>query len=297
MQKIIAPIVIVSLIHFPAIADELPKDRSQTFEQQIKKVRAESQGSPDVEAKIVRLKEQYPRKKIGNPKWQRSGHQYTSFIISVLAGRSLEQSHKLAYYSQLPDDEIYFSATMAFFYLWNIEYRKEIMATLHSLHGGDLVAVERRRNVLKNLISDGIDNEVYEDYELGLMIHAFGDAYSHVKEEDGEVSAFSYTWGHLFHGHKPDIIFYDPPKYREYACALFQSLKRSGICNSELGDLYDMIGNLSSSPDKELAAFEKYAIALGFDADYYKAKSDAWSKLVGKNEVKSVVEVIESHLN
>lgn len=253
--------------------------------------------SPEVLKEIKRLEEKYPEKSVGQPKYERSGHQYTTFIVAREAGLNSERSYRLSYFSQLPDDEKEFSATLAFFYLFDLEYRKQIMGILHSLHGGDHNAVLKRRRDLKDLIYNGIKNKSLEDYQIGLLIHAFADAYSHTAVHNGKLKAFDYTWGHLFHGHKPDIIAYDPELYREYACELYKALSLESSCLPQLNDLFKMIKGLEISRNIELPKFETYAKATWFfNEDYYNLKSGKWDKSISKAEMQKTIEVIKAKI-
>ena len=192
--------------------------------------------SPEMLAEIERLAKQYPETS-GLPRYERSGHQYTTFIVARAAGLSPKRAYLLSYFSQFPDDERRFSATLAAFYVHDLSYRKQIMAVLHSLHGGGHQAVLERRQDLAELVAEGVRTGSLSDPQIGLVIHALADSYAHVTEKDGKLQAFGYVFGHLFHGHKPDVIAHDAQRYRAYTCALFQALSGKADCTKELETL------------------------------------------------------------
>ncbi len=291
-------IIVITLPLFVSSASmkniaEQKQNKDKILSLKIAELRSQFQIAPQSLREISRLEEKYPQTDVGAPKYQRSGHQFTTYIIAFLAGLGRERSHKLAYFSQFPDDEVRFSATMAFFYFWDPEYRKQVMATLHSLHGGDSSAVYRRRSDLKKIVEKGIREGSLEDYQIGLIIHAFADSYAHTTIEDGRLSAFGYEWGHLFHGHAPDVIVHDPEKYKDYACHLYQALALSNACAPRLNELFEMIDKLASSRDAELPKFEFYAAQLLFDATLYENYGIEWEKSVGKTQVSNTIKEIE----
>ena len=289
--------VFLSLVSSAVLSEQviINDEKSKlSFSDEIEKIKKSSELSPQVLKEVARLEKKYPQKDVGAPKYQRSGHQYTTYIIAYLSGLGKEKSHKLAYYSQFPDDEVRFSATLAAIYLFDLQYREQIMAVLHSLHGGDQNAVIKRRKDLKQLIANGIKDNSLKEYEIGLMTHAFADSYSHVKLEQGELEAFDYVWGHLFHGHEPDIIAYEPERYKDYACNLYQALSGKNSCEIKLQKLFSMIDKLAVTRDEELPEFEKYAEELLFSSHNYQRWGEQWAKSVGKTEVVNTIKKIES---
>ena len=89
-------------------------------------------------------------------KFNYDGHMYTTFMVAVEAGMDPDDAAKLTYYSQLPDMDCRFDAVhvsiVDTFLPWKWVWREDINANLHSLHGGDYHAVERRRRVLSQLV-------------------------------------------------------------------------------------------------------------------------------------------------
>ncbi len=250
--------------------------------------------SPQVAQAIEKLDSKYPDR-AGKVKYERSGHQYTTYIVSMAAGLGRELSHELSAFSQYPDDEKQFSATSAAFRVFDQEYRREIMAVLHSLHGGGQEEVLKRRRDLKALTAAGIKDGALEPYQVGLVIHAFADSYAHTTgdQADGTLEAFDYVVGHLFHGHTPDLIAYDPPKYRAYSCALFEALASKGRCEERLADLFAIIDGLKTDRKSELPRFEALAKdRYGYDADIYRSVVER-SKVVDRERVKATIVVME----
>ena len=172
------------------------------------------------------------------------------------------------------------------------------MAVLHSLHGGGKRAVMKRRSDLKDLIQEVIKNKSLEDYQIGLIIHAFADSYAHTTNEDGKLKAFNYTWGHLFHGHKPDIIAYDPERYKKFTCELYKALSLKSTCSPQLDTLHSMIKKLEKSRNDELPKFVVYAKnSWAYDQDLYDAKGDAVGNLVSIQEVVNTIKVMEAKIS
>lgn len=271
--------------------------KSVTFEEEMDAQRALFSTAPAVLSEVARLREHMPKRSTGAAKYKRSGHEYTTYIVATLAGLDPERAHILSYFSQYPDDEIRFSATMAFFYLWDLEYRKQIMAVLHSLHGGDRKAVTQRRMALRNLLAENIRNGKLSDPELGLIIHAFADSYAHVNSDN--LQAFDYAFGHLFHGDSPDIISHDQSRYEEYACKLFNALsERPNLdCAASLKQLFNLISSLSASGDDELPEFKTYAKQLGFNALLYDNLGQRFDNESGKKHVLHAIHAIENAID
>lgn len=60
-------------------------------------------------------------------------------------------------------------------------FRHRVVDGLHSLHGGDAKKVDVRRERPKKIIDAAQPNSEVPDWQLGLLIHAFGDSYAHVQ--------------------------------------------------------------------------------------------------------------------
>lgn len=116
-----------------------------------------------------------------------------------------------------------------------------ISEVLHSMHGGDAGAVcDRRRclaKVLRRALADGRPT-----WQIGIIIHAFGDSFAHTRESDG--SAYSYPTGHAADGKWPDVIGNRLGLYRDYCDALCRALggklnRKDGILAVPAGEAED----------------------------------------------------------
>lgn len=247
--------------------------------------------SQDMLAEKERLKEKY---KSNNPaiKYGPAGHLYTTYFVTKTALGDIDRAYEIAYFSQLPDEEKWFSATYAFFTPWRSESR-EIMKFQHALHGGDQIDVLETRDNLKRLIQF---DESLKDYQIGLIIHAYADSYAHTTvTKGGRLKAYGYIWGHLWHGHDPDLIAYDPPKYREYTCDLFKALSRKNNCeNAQMADLHDMIKKLEMDISKELSDFETYMKTKDFDENELYAIGSNRRNELSKKDIKATIDIIGS---
>ncbi|QDT22402.1 RHS repeat domain-containing protein [Gimesia chilikensis] len=211
--------------------------------------------------------------------YDEAGHFYTTYIVAIIVGYSADDAFKLAYYSQLPDEVGEHEAVPNVLDIPRIETKKavgeiesvanpsrlsktkqqalreeqfayNVIEIIHSLHGGGPKDVRIRKEKLKKLIIDS-KREQRKIWEVGYIIHAFGDAYAHtfvsnnqetrvkqpLSEKDSPRHAFSAPLGHLNtgpintsdYGHAPDIIPYDIENYVKYVNALAEALaKRRG---------------------------------------------------------------------
>ncbi|MAK64834.1 MAG: hypothetical protein CMF75_08895 [Maricaulis sp.] len=164
-------------------------------------------------------------------KYNRDGHQDTTYIVAVMAGRSPREAALLSFYNEAADDLAWrFAAPQvslwASFGGWG--YRHRIVGVLHSLHGGEPDAVARRRADLARLLSQRPVGETETIWQSGLIIHALGDSYSHTLGDRGQGAAYGELYGHLFDGHSPDYVAMRPPVYRAYIETLFEALRVPG---------------------------------------------------------------------
>ncbi|WP_095189818.1 hypothetical protein [Pseudomonas sp. Irchel 3E19] len=163
----------------------------------------------------------------------KDGHFYTAGYVAYLAGyHDLDKIQRISCFTQTPDEEFWkLNAVPVSIYgitpgLWT--YRRQVVNGLHSLHGGDTNAVYERRARLKKMIEDAVkpDSGV-PDWQLGFLIHAFGDSYAHVKGKPPQ--AYGPGVGHMFDslfGDDPDAIFINHhyEKYNAYVNSLFAAL-------------------------------------------------------------------------
>ncbi|WP_460928632.1 hypothetical protein [Pseudomonas sp. MC6] len=163
----------------------------------------------------------------------KDGHFYTAGYVAYLAGyHDLDKLQRISCFTQTPDQELWkLNAVPVSIYgvtpgLWS--YRQQIVDGLHSLHGGDTQAVNERRVRLKKMIEDAVKSDSgVSDWQLGFLIHAFGDSFAHVKGTPPE--AYGPAFGHLLDslfGDDPDAIFINGhyEKYNAYVKSLFAAL-------------------------------------------------------------------------
>ncbi|WP_323761142.1 hypothetical protein [Maricaulis sp.] len=161
----------------------------------------------------------------GQPKYQRDGHQDTTYVIARLAGHSDEEAARLAFFNQAADDlALRYAApevsVWGLFGAWG--YRHRINAVLHSLHGGDRDAVAQRRADLAAMVEARVRSTDRVDWQTGFLIHALGDSYAHTNPA-GE--AYGELYGHVFDGHEPDLVGNRRELYITYIEALFDALE------------------------------------------------------------------------
>ena len=89
--------------------------------------------------------------------------------------------------------------------------------------------MQNRRDYLLALIRDRRDE--MPTWQVGFLIHAYGDAWSHLTTDNGSV-AYSATNGHfqdsLSNSTHPDLIANRPNSYREYVRNLYAALGGQG---------------------------------------------------------------------
>jgi len=151
----------------------------------------------------------------GSGLWDVAGHFWTAFILARCTGQDVDKALELAYYTQLPDRVDDFNAVPAGRALegdalaisgpkltaQQRQYLLDVQEVLHSLHGGDAAAVEKRQRCLEKLYNKG--RESMSPWQRGFLFHALGDSFAHV---DSKGKAYQSPEGHLLDGHDPDII-------------------------------------------------------------------------------------------
>jgi len=166
----------------------------------------------------------------------RDGHFWTTYIVAVAAGLDGDDAYALAYYSQLPDQDRRYEAISAAKAHYNplascpSSWAPNVFNWLHSLHGGGFEEIQQRRARLARLILDGTDDDGNQlsAWQLGFIIHAFGDSYAHTHFTSSGPRAYGWPWGHARDAHTPDIIASNREKYKTYVRELYRVL---GGCN------------------------------------------------------------------
>jgi hypothetical protein len=193
-----------------------------------------------------------------NGLYDEAGHFYTTYIIAQLAGFNdlpgYDKAFDLAYWSQYPDEDYRYDAISALHTI-GIDAQR-IQFYLHSLSGGDSKCT---RKSLEDLLRGG----GLERWEMGMVIHAFGDSFAHSKFLDGKEVQYVYPFGHAEDGHEPDHIINDREKYKNYARRLFMSL--GGTDLSKLNELFKRVDNFTN-PEMEIGAMRLYAKKVGFNS-------------------------------
>lgn len=223
------------------------------------------------------------------------GHLYTTFIVATLAGLPVDRATELCWGSQVPDERKDFDAVWAAIpTIFGSRFHRNLMSTLHSLHGGDEEAVKKRRADLQALIRRLIDSHAAPDWQVGLIIHAFGDSYAHTVEEAGKIRAYGYPLGHALHGHGPDVIANDRQKYLEYASALYFGLTGRSDASTQLRTLYAKVPTLSKDRHQAERQMQKFAAELGLTSERNKKARDRWVQEITPINVEKTMAIINA---
>ncbi|WP_203292402.1 hypothetical protein [Maricaulis parjimensis] len=211
-------------------------------------------------------------------KYNRDGHQDTTYLVAVMAGRSPREAALLSFYNEAADDlALRFAAPQvsvwASFGGWT--YRHRIVGVLHSLHGGGPEAVDRRRADLQRSLANRPAGENADIWQSGLIIHALGDSYAHTTGVGGDQGAYGELYGHLFDGHSPDYVAMRPPVYRAYIEALYAALEVPGSADRaafeafsrRIADLPSGAGEISRFVETIRAARDDVAPAPRMDCE------------------------------
>jgi len=224
--------------------------------------------------------------------YEEDGHRYTTFVVARLAGWDVAPALELSWGSQFPDKRLRLEAIPAAFrYLWDNQ-APLIMEVLHSLHGGDQAAVTKRRQALRNLIKTYVSQ--WAPWEVGIMIHAFGDSYAHTKGQPGHEKAYPSPTGHLPDGHDPDSVVLHPQKYLTYVEDLYACLVGAGTqAASGVDPIRKLVGALTPDSDYE-TVISAYAIdALGLVVSDSEAEYQRLKPIVKQKRVMEILHVMQ----
>lgn len=223
--------------------------------------------------------------------WGKDGHQYTTFIVARLAGWDVEPAVELCWGSQIPDETKWFTAVWgAVPTVFGSRYHRSLMTTLHSLHGGSAKAVMRRQGDLQDLVTRQHASKAMQPWQIGLIIHAFGDSFAHVRD-DGR--AFGYPLGHALAGHGPDTISTHKDAYIPYVKALFASLAGKPA-NEELAPLFAVVETLTANEDDSVTKMATYAIKLGLTPAIDKAAREKWKTKISRHDIEATMAIMEA---
>ncbi|WP_338244760.1 hypothetical protein [Maricaulis maris] len=229
----------------------------------------------------------------GQPKYQRDGHQDTTYVIARFAGHSDEDAARLAFFNQAADDlALRYAAPQVS--VWGLvggwSYRHRINAVLHSLHGGNPEAVAQRRLDLAELIEQRNRTTPRADWQTGFLIHALGDSYAHTNPA-GE--AYGELYGHVFDGHWPDLVGNRRELYIDYIEALFDALEMPTA--SDRMALSQLKRSLRAVPDGDIEGFRTAILAM---RDYYsgtpRLECDALARTLNMRDVSRFLREVEA---
>lgn len=182
------------------------------------------------------------------------GHLYTTLSIIDIADYDDSRKMTISYYSQYPDiDPDYEAVPVSFKYLplpWKWEWRNDITGSLHSLHGGNKVAINQRRNNIKQSLLKTLKDPKL-DWLSGLIIHAYGDSFAHTKNDfnSEEEQAYNVWIGHAISsifGNSPDDIKQkeNEPKYLAYISDLYMTVKTNDNNDEKFNEFRSFVDNL-----------------------------------------------------
>lgn len=232
--------------------------------------------------------------------WDPLGHLYTTYKVAREIHISAPRAFRLAYYSQYPDIDPHFDAVAVGvkYALWppQHEWKTGVLGKLHSLHNGDKLQVEKRREQLEELAKQSLMDES-QDAISGLLIHALGDSYAHTKNNFGADNEEAYG---SFIGHAHMNLFGKSPddfcagratdKYVAYLAALrrvFGSTEQTSreqvlqTCKAGLADFYGPVVDWNRIPPDEENPVVKYGDCMNKHA-----------RPLTKLEVKSVIDSV-----
>ena len=223
-------------------------------------------------------------------RYEMDGPLYTTFVVAVLAGISVAGAAELAWGSQIPDANHRFTAVSA---AWNSRCNRHspnIMQTLHSLHGGDVQAIRKRRHDLKVMVSTAIAHGE-PSWQVGLMVHAFGDSYAHTHFAHGTEESYGIPFDHGYDGNTPDQIRRFPQKYLLYVDNLYEAL---GGPDEPATVLARLRGIVEGAVDIG-AGIAAYAVELGMSEDLSRRVCERLLAQVSESDVNQMVRFMQDH--
>jgi len=235
------------------------------------------------------------------------GHAYTTLSVTDIAKYPQLRKYVISYYSQYPDiDHDYEATPVALKFLlvpWEWGWRKDVMSDLHSLHGGGRDEIDQRRKNIEDVLSYTLRDPSL-DWQSGLVIHAYADAYAHTSGvfSSRDEEAYGYLIGHaiptLF-GTSPDEIKANDnneSKFFGYIDSLYASLKQDDSSDPEFAEFKEEVSELECGdvcPDfHELFLKEDDKEKINF-GHFVNCMNRSALKLT-ESEVQSVMDMIES---
>jgi RHS repeat-associated protein len=208
--------------------------------------------------------------------YQEGGHYYTTYIAAIIAGRPTAAA-ALAFYSQLPDEVLPFTAFEArpgpvSKALGNYAtegavapFFDDVQRLLHSLAGG---LAAPRRECLRKMLSDAS----LQTWEKGFLIHAFGDSYAHSRVDDqrtisvidfasdtptreanpnfGQDVLYEAPFGHAGDLSRPDYVTLRPDLYGRYLSALVGAISSAPLGQSQQSQIQAVLTQVKAAATK-----------------------------------------------
>ncbi|WP_211826697.1 hypothetical protein [Kistimonas asteriae] len=227
-------------------------------------------------------------------KWKPEGHINTTHIVATMAGVPEYSAERYALYSQVPDAQWFrFSApavsVWATLVPWEWDYRYEVNAILHSLHGGNQEQITERRSRLVNEINDYARLDLREnDWKVGFLIHALGDSYAHVYQRNpqSDQQAYGPAIGHVVSKgiYSADSIQENMENYLAYIHALYDALNTGNGNQNKLYNLKHSVDYWQTKDDAYIAG--KIAeFNISDSAPIHYCEHQEWAKEVTKQDV------------
>jgi len=233
-------------------------------------------------------------------------HLYTTLAITNIEKFEQQRQLTLSYYTQYPDiDRNYLATPVAIKYLfvpWRYHWRNNITGKLHSLHGGDSQAIEKRRELLKSELIQTI-KDPDKDWLSGLIIHALGDAFAHTKNHfrSSHERAYNPWFGHAFaslFGVEPDKIKandLNETKYLSYIREFYSTIKQDDsnikLFNSfkEFVDDLECRGNVCPNFHAEFNPEDR----INTKIEFFRDCMNKTARSLNSNEVHELFDLIE----
>ncbi len=256
---------------------------------------SDEQAHPQLLQEIKRQKEKYPDPNEFSTLYLKDGHLYTTYIVARLAGFDKSRAYLLSYFSQLPDEEKEFTGVCGAFSI-SPTHRRQIMSTLHSLHGGSTEAVLKRQRTLQSLVANMIRDKTSEDWKIGIVLHSYADSFAHTYMKEGRLVAYDRWVGHLWHGHRPDTIAFYPEKYKSYVAHLFDAINVKNKDKVVLTRIFDLIPMLTNDRRRAVDKFRELAETLEFEKEDYNEIGEQTRKRLDNKDIEGVIDLMEHRI-
>lgn len=256
---------------------------------------------PDVDSQ-----EECRKLQVEGQKFEQVGHISTAHIIGITAGLGPYIAERYALFSQAPDQLVMKYAAIPVsiwgtLLPWELQYRHDVTAVLHSLHGGGPEEVQKRRDRLEAIAKEYVErNDRKEDWKTGFIIHALGDSYAHTYRYEGEGTyAYGQWTGHLCRRglYHPDSIKENLDNYLGYIDALYR------VYNTGMGDeeafrrFRSFVKDAAAKPidDEQInKLIDDYNIGMMSKINY--CEHEIWAEAIDYQNVKGFLEQLRAEL-